>query len=138
MPHLEYFAASLKKHDTREGFLYSYSINTLVTGAVIKNLLRCECLEHRDGIKQTPKANIVQNTKKLQCFQGVLISDTMCKEPLWVREGVSLHHSDHAHELFPFAERDQSVFLSLKEEFKAQLGATGITCCTGFRQNLTL
>lgn len=50
----------------------------------------------------------------------------MCKESLWVGEGVSLDPSDRAHEHVPFAERDPSVFLSLKEEFKAQQGAQGL------------
>lgn len=65
--------------------------------------------------------------QKLQCFQGVLISDTMCKEPLWVREGVSLDHSSRAHKRVPFAGRDQSVFLCLREEFKTQQGAQGLS-----------
>lgn len=47
----------------------------------------------------------------------------MCKETLWVREGVSLDHSNRAHKHVPFAETEQSVFLCLKEEFKAQQGA---------------
>lgn len=46
----------------------------------------------------------------------------MCKEPLWVREGVSLDRSNRGHKDVPFTERDQSVFLCLEEEFKAQQG----------------
>lgn len=64
--------------------------------------------------------------EKLRCFQGVLISDTMCKEPSWVREGVSLDHSNRGQKHVPFAERDQSVFLCLEEEFKAQQGPQGL------------
>lgn len=50
----------------------------------------------------------------------------MCNEPLWVREGVSLDHSSRGHMHVPFAERDQSVFLCLEEEFEAQQGAQGL------------
>lgn len=72
MPHSEYFAASLKKHDTREGFSHSYSVNTLVTGAIIKNLLRHECLEHRDGIKQAskPQRQILFRIQRTAMFSG--------------------------------------------------------------------
>lgn len=71
MPHSEYFAASLKKHDTREGFSHSYSINTLVSGA-IKNLLRPECLEQRDGTKQANKLQrqILSRIQKTAVFSG--------------------------------------------------------------------
>lgn len=73
--------------------------------------------------KQTnSKGKSCPEYKKLQCFQGVLISDTMCKEPLWVREGVSLDRSNRGHKDVPFTERDQSMFLCLEEEFKAQQG----------------
>lgn len=71
MPHPEYFAASLKKRDTREGFSHSYSIDTLVTGA-IKNLLRHERLEHRDCIKQANKLQrqILSRIQKTAMFSG--------------------------------------------------------------------
>jgi len=42
VPHSDYFTASLKKHDRRDGFACSSSINALVSGATIKNLLKPE------------------------------------------------------------------------------------------------
>lgn len=59
--------------------------------------------------------------KKLQCFQGALVSDTTCKEPLWVRGGVSLDHSDHARE-FPLQRVTGPCFCPLKRSLRHSRG----------------
>lgn len=83
MRYSEYFAASLKKCDRREGFGYS-SINMLVSGAAIKNLLNCEMFKtqgwHLKKTKTNPKRQILSRIQKKQDFWGVLISATKCKE----------------------------------------------------------
>jgi len=67
-----------------------------------------------------PKGKSCPEYKKPQHFQGVLISDRMCKAHFWVREGVCLDHSNRRGKHVPFAEGGRSMFLCLKEEFKAQ------------------